>query len=476
MPDFLQFMSDVMWGSIMIYLLAGAGIWFTWRTGFIQFRYLRHYRKSLKNSLTPQPGGLTSFQALCTSLAARVGSGNFAGISLAIAAGGPGAIFWMWISGLTGMAISFAECSLSQLYKQRDATGQFRGGPAWYMDRGLGMRWMGILFSLFLLLSYGLVFNTVQAHSVASAVNYAFSVPSLATGAGLAVLVLLSVVRGIRGVARMLQWLVPVMVVIWVIASLLVTAWHITALPDTLAAIVKSAFGWQEAAAGAAGYTVSQALTSGFQRGMFSNEAGMGSTPNVAAAAASWPPHPAAQGIVQMIGVFIDTFIISTCSALIVLLAGANTPHTAIEGIQRIQQAMVMLIGDAGAGLVAIVVMLFAFTSIVGNYLYAENNLIFLRLDALWARRALRAATLIMVVAGSFLSFPVVWQLANIVMALMVITNLTAILLLSPVVRLIASDYLRQRKLGVQPVFDPQRYPDLQQQLMPDTWENPPKQ
>ena len=180
-----------------------------------------------------------------------------------------------------------------------------------------------------------------------------------------------------------------------------------------------------------------------------------------------------------MIGVFIDTFIISTCSALIVLLAGANTPHTAIEGIQRIQQAMGMLIGDAGAGLVAIVVMLFAFTSIVGNYLYAENNLIFLRLDARWARWArwaLRTGTLIMVVAGSFLSFPVVWQLANIVMALMVITNLTAILLLSPVVRLIASDYLRQRKLGVRPVFDPQRYPDLQRQLMPDTWENPPKQ
>ncbi|POP41371.1 sodium:alanine symporter family protein [Superficieibacter electus] len=475
MPDFLQFMSDVIWGSVMIYLLAGAGIWFIWRTGFIPFRYLRHYGKSLKNSLSPQPGGLTSFQALCTSLAARVGSGNLAGISLALTAGGPGAIFWMWICGLTGMAISFAECSLAQLYKQRDATGQFRGGPAWYMDRGLGMRWMGVLFSLFLLLSYGLVFNTVQANSVANALSYAFSVPSLATGILLAAGIGLTIIRGIRGVARMMQWLVPVMVIIWIAASLLISAWHITALPAALTAIVKSAFGWQEAASGAAGYTVSQALTSGFQRGMFSNEAGMGSTPNAAAAASSWPPHPAAQGIVQMIGVFIDTFIISTCSALIVMLAGINNYPTSLEGIQRIQQAMQMLIGNAGAGLVAIVVVLFAFTSIVGNYLYAENNLIFLRLNTRWPRWTLRAATALMVVAGSLLSFPVVWQLANIVMALMAITNLTAILLLSPVVKLIASDYLRQRKLGVRPVFNPQRYPDLQRQLMPDTWDDPPQ-
>jgi len=476
MPDFLQFINDVIWGSMMIYLLAGAGIWFTFRTGFIQFRYLRHYSKSLKNSLTPQPGGLTSFQALCTSLAARAGSGNLAGISLAIATGGPGAIFWMWISGLTGMAISFAECSLSQLYKQRDAAGQFRGGPAWYMAHGLGMRWMGILFSLFLLLSYGLVFNTIQAHSVASALNYAFTMPSLVTGIILAVLILLIITGGLRRVVRMMQWLVPVMVIFWVATSLWISAWHIAALPETIYTIVKSAFGWHEAAAGAAGYTVSQALTSGFQRGMFSNEAGIGSTPNVAAAASSWPPHPAAQGIVQMIGVFIDTFILSTCSALIVLLAGPNTLHTAADGIQRIQQAMVMLIGDAGPGFVAIVVALLAFTSIVGNYLYAENNLVFLRLDTLWARRGLRAATFIMIVAGSLLSFPLVWQLANIAMALMALTNLTAILLLSPVVRLIANDYLRQRKLGVRPVFDPQRYPDLHQQLTSGAWDNLPKQ
>lgn len=174
MPDFLSFINEILWGSVMIYLLLGAGVWFTWRTKYIQFRYIRQFSKSLKKSLQPQPGGLTSFQALCMSLAARVGSGNMAGVALAIAAGGPGAVFWMWISALLGMASSFAECSLAQLYKERDSRGHFRGGPAWYMARGLGMRWMGVLFSILLLLAYGVIFNTVQANSVAHAMEYAF--------------------------------------------------------------------------------------------------------------------------------------------------------------------------------------------------------------------------------------------------------------------------------------------------------------
>ena len=173
MPDFLSFINEILWGSVMIYLLLGAGIWFSWQTRGIQFRYVRKFGRSLKKSLHPQPGGLTSFQALCTSLAARVGSGNLAGVTLAIAAGGPGAVFWMWVSALLGMASSFAECSLAQLYKERDSQGQFRGGPAWYMARGLGMRWMGVLFSILLLLAYGFIFNTVQANSVAHALHYA---------------------------------------------------------------------------------------------------------------------------------------------------------------------------------------------------------------------------------------------------------------------------------------------------------------
>ncbi|HDT1288200.1 alanine/glycine:cation symporter family protein [Enterobacter asburiae] len=476
MPDFFFFINEVLWGSIMIYLLLGAGIWFTLRSGFIQFRYIRKFGRSLKNSVTPQPGGLTSFQALCTSLAARLGSGNLAGVALAISAGGPGAVFWMWVTALLGMATSFAESSLAQLYKEKDKNGQFRGGPAWYMARGLGMRWMGVLFSLFLLLAYGLIFNTVQANSVANALRYAFSCPEWVAGIALALVVLLTISAGLRGVARLMQWLVPVMALLWVVASLFVAARHIDQVPGVIATIVKSAFGWREVASGALGYTFSQALMAGFQRGMFSNEAGMGSTPNAAAAASSWPPHPAAQGIVQMIGVFTDTIIICSASAMILLLAGPVPHSSGTAGIQLLQQALVNLTGGWGAGFVSLVLVLFAFSSIVVNYLYAENNLIFLKLDSRAAIGALRLAVILMIIAGSLLSMPLVWQLADIIMALMAITNLTAILLLSPVVTLIARDYLRQRKLGVPPVFDPARYPDIKAQLAPGTWNDLPRQ
>ncbi|MGF3810200.1 alanine/glycine:cation symporter family protein [Enterobacter mori] len=476
MPDFLFFINEILWGSIMIYLLLGAGIWFTLRSGFIQFRYIRKFGRSLKNSITPQPGGLTSFQALCTSLAARVGSGNLAGVALAISAGGPGAVFWMWATAIIGMATSFAECSLAQLYKEKDKNGQFRGGPAWYMARGLGMRWMGVLFSLFLLIAYGLIFNTVQANSVAHAMRYAFACPEWITGVVLALLTLLTIYAGLKGVARLMQWLVPVMVLLWVAASLFVTVLHIDQFPDVIATVFKSAFGWREAASGALGYTVSQALTAGFQRGMFSNEAGMGSTPNAAAAAASWPPHPAAQGIVQMIGVFTDTIIICSASAMIILLSGPLPHPSGTVGIQLVQQALVNLVGGWGAGFVSLIVGLFAFSSITMNYLYAENNLIFLKLDSRHSRNVLRVGVIAMIMTGTLLSIPVVWQLADVIMALMAITNLTAILLLSPVVTLIAQDYLRQRKLGLKPVFDPTRYPEIEAQIAPGSWDDLPRQ
>ncbi|HDG1689507.1 TPA: sodium:alanine symporter family protein [Kluyvera georgiana] len=476
MPDFLSFISEILWGSVMIYLLLGCGIWFTWRTGYIQFRYIRQFSKSLKTSLKPGEGGLTSFQVLCISLAARVGSGNLAGVALAITVGGPGAVFWMWVAAIIGMASSFAECSLAQLYKERDANGQFRGGPAWYMTRGLGMRWMGVLFSLFLLLAYGLIFNTVQANSMAHALNYAFDVPLNFTGVVVAFFALLVMMRGMKGVARLSQWLVPLMGLVWVVTCLLISLWHIGEMPEIINMIIRSAFGLQEAAAGAVGYSVSQAITSGFQRSMFSNEAGMGSTPNAAAAAASFPPHPAAQGIVQMIGVLIDTIVICSASAMVVLLSGHGTKTTGYDGIQLIQHAMSVLVGSWGASFVAIVMIMFAFTSIVANYVYAENNLIFLRCNKPWAIWLLRIGTLLMVVIGSQLSLPVVWQMADVIMALMAITNLSAILLLSPVVRIIARDYLRQRKLGVTPVFDPDYYPEIAHQLAPESWDQPPRQ
>lgn len=477
MSDFLYFISEIIWGSVLLYLLLGAGIWFTFRTGAIQFRYIRHFATSFKRSVTPATDGLTAFQALCTSLAARVSSGSLAGVAIAITAGGPGAVFWMWVAGLTGMATSFAECSLAQLYKGRDENGRFRGGPAWYMTRGLGMRWMGVLFSLFLLVAFGLVFNAVQANSLTLALNHAFGAPKLLIAVVLMVATLLVIVRGMKGVARFSQWVLPPVAGAWVLTAAIVVLLNLPRLPEIVTLIFKSAFGWHEAASGTLAYTMSQAITSGFQRGMFSNEAGMGSTPNAAAAAVSWPPHPAAQGIVQMMGVFIDTVIICSATAAILLLSGVLEKDVSLsDGIVLTQHALSTLAGDWAADYIAIIVMLFAFTSIVANYAYAENNLLFLTRSTPLRLWSLRAGTLAMLLFGALASLQIVWQLADICMALLAITNIIAILLLSPVVKLIADDYLRQRKLGLKPVFDVARYPDIERQLEADSWQSPPRE
>lgn len=475
MPEFFSFISEILWGSLMVYLLAAAGIWFAFRSLFIPFRYIADFAQSLKSSRVAQHGALTSWQALCLSLATRMGSGNLAGVAFALTTGGPGAIFWMWVSALLAMAISFAECSLAQLYKERDDENLLRGGPAWYMARGLGMRWMGVIFSIVLLLTYGLVFNTIQSSAVARAMSYAWEVPGIVTGLLLVLASCLVILKKLSSIARLMQWIVPLMAIAWVLVSAGVSLWHADLLPGVFATIFKCAFGWQEAATGTMAWTLGQAVTSGFQRSMFANEAGMGSSPNAAAAAASWPPHPVAQGIVQMIGVVTDTFFVCTASALLLLLAGTTPVEGVFGGIQSIQKAMVSLTGDWGAGFVAIIVVLFAFTSIVANYTYAENNLIFLRHNSQRNIWLLRTGMMVMVLIGSIISVPLIWYVADVTMALMALINLTAILLLSPVVSLLARDYLRQRKLGVMPVFDPQRYPDIHRQLAPGCWDDLPR-
>ena len=471
MPEFFSFISEILWGSLMLYLLLAAGIWFAFKSKFVPFRLIGDFYHNLKHSRA-QSGGLTSYQALFLSLAGRMGSGNLAGVALAITAGGPGAIFWMWISALIGMATCFAESTLAQLYKERDANQQFRGGPAWYMARGLGMRWMGVLFSVFLLLVYGLLFNTIQANSVANAVHFAWHFNEIYTGLIFAGMILLLITKSMKQIARIMQWVVPIMALAWVMTSVGIGIAHFTALPEMFANIVKSAFGWQEAAAGTMGYTLSQALTSGFRRSMYSNEAGMGSTPNAAAAAASSPPHPAAQGFVQMVGVIVDTFLVCTASAFILLLAKDTPTDNPIIGVQIVQEAMVALTGSWGASFVAVIIIMFAFNSIIANYVYAENNLIFLRMNSRRNIWLLRIGILLMVLIGSQLRIPLLWHVADVMMAFMAITNMTAILLLSPVVTLIAADYLRQRKMGVMPVFDPKRYPDINQQLAPGAWDD----
>ncbi|MGK7287228.1 alanine/glycine:cation symporter family protein [Buttiauxella agrestis] len=474
MADFFLFINEILWGSILIYLLVGAGLWFTWRCGFVQFRYLTHLRSLLLANKNADSSGLSSFQALCTSLAARVGSGNLSGVALALTLGGPGAIFWMWVVAMLGMATSFAECTLAQLYKTRDSEGNYRGGPAWYMERGLGMRWMGVMFSIFLMIAFGLIFNAVQANSIANAVNHAFGIPKTWIGMALVVITAGTIWGGMRGTARVAQWLVPFMALIWVLMSLVVMAMNIERLPEVVSLVFKSAFGWQEAASGAIGFTISQAITTGFQRGMFSNEAGIGSSPNAAAAAAPWPPHPASQGLVQMFGVLIDTMIICTATAGIILFSGIlDTANPSMNGITLVQQALSSMVGSWGTGFIAFIVMLFAFTSIVANYAYAENNLFFLQQKSPFATVLFRCLALVMVMFGTLSPLPLVWQMADVAMAFMAVTNLTAILLLSPIARDLSADYLRQLKLGEIPVFDPNRFPEIKSQLAPGIWDNP---
>ncbi|MGL4625450.1 MAG: alanine/glycine:cation symporter family protein, partial [Plesiomonas shigelloides] len=289
MNALISFVNDLLWGSVLIYFLLGAGLFFTLRLGFLQIRHFGHMFSILRRSRRSDDSGISSFQALCTSLAARVGTGNLAGVAVALTLGGPGAIFWMWVVAFIGMATAFVESTLAQLYKTKDDQGNYRGGPAYYMEKGLGMRRMGVLFSIFLIIAFGLVFNAVQSNSIAQAMHVAFGVPQLGVGIGLVVLTAVIIFGGVRTIARVAELIVPVMALVYLLLALYVVGINISKLPDVIALIVKSAFGWQEAAAGTLAYTISQAMINGVKRGLFSNEAGMGSAPNAAAAASPYP-------------------------------------------------------------------------------------------------------------------------------------------------------------------------------------------
>ncbi|MGN7973520.1 alanine/glycine:cation symporter family protein [Serratia sp. 22264] len=472
MTDLIDFINTVLWDSVLIYLLLGTGIYFTLRTRFIQVRHFSHMFSVLKHSNKSDSAGVSSFQALCTTLAARVGTGNLTGVAIALTAGGPGAIFWMWVVAFIGMSTSFVESSLAQLYKTKDDQGNYRGGPAYYMEKGLGMRWMGVLFSLFLIIAFGLVFNAVQANSIARASAVAFNVKPLHVGIGLVLLSGIVIFGGIRSVARVAERVVPLMAGAYLLLAFWVIGHNIEQMSTILTLVIKSAFGLQEAAAGAVGYGISQAMAQGVQRGLFSNEAGMGSAPNAAASASPYPPHPASQGYVQMFGVFIDTVVICSATAAIILSSGVlDQPVASVSGIDMTQRALSSAVGSWGAPFVAIAIFFFAFTSIIANYAYAESNLVFLEHNHPAGLTIFRCAALGMVMFGALAELPVVWKMADTSMALMAITNLTAILLLSRVALRLANDYHRQRKLGQLPTFDVKRFPELKSQLEPGVWD-----
>jgi AGCS family alanine or glycine:cation symporter len=398
-----------------------------------------------------------------------VGTGNLAGVAVALYLGGAGAIFWRWMVALVGMATGYAESTLAQLYKVRDGKGQYRGGPAVYITKGLKAPWAGSIFAVCLILSFGLVFNAVQANSIADAMQGAFGVPKIWVGIVIAVLAGIVIFGGLRSIVRFAELVVPLMAGLYVLIALVIMAINITEVPGVLMTIVKSAFGLEEAAGGAAG-SITAAMLNGIKRGLFSNEAGMGSAPNIAATATPAPHHPSSQGLVQAFGVFVDTIIICTATAVMILLSGVMEPGSGITGTQLTQDAMQSHIGESGAYFIAIAILFFAFTSIVANYTYAENALIHLGGDSTIAITLLRSAVLGMVVWGSYEAVVTVFNAADASMGLMATINLIAIVMLSGTVVKLTKDYLAQRKQGEVPHFKSKDYPELHEKIDGNIW------
>ncbi len=462
--------NDLVWGQLLIYILIGVGLFFTVRMGFMQIRLLpRGWQEMLGGRGHNSEGSdISSFQAFATGLASRVGTGNVAGVATAIALGGPGAVFWMWMTALLGMASAFAESTLAQLFKVNHHDGTFRGGPAYYIQKGLGQRWLGIAFSISLIIAFGLVFNAVQANSIVAATEGAWGWDKNLVAIGLVLMTAPIIFGGIRKVAQVAEWMVPVMAAIYLGMTLFVIFTNLSAVPGIFMLIVKSAFGLEQAAGGFAGYAVSQAMMMGIKRGLFSNEAGMGSAPNAAAAATT--AHPASQGIIQMFGVFIDTIIVCSCTAFIVLLSGAYVPGAELKGVQLTQAALSATLGSWGGHFLAVALFLFCFSSIIGNYAYAEGNVEFIKNNK-GVMLGFRLLVLFMVGFGAIGSSPLVWDMADLAMGVMALINLFAIVMLSKYVFVLLKDYQQQLKAGKdKPVFDVKKYPEIQAKIHKDVW------
>ncbi|GAA0316042.1 alanine/glycine:cation symporter family protein [Psychrobacter aestuarii] len=470
------FIASNPWYGLLMFILIGTGLYFTVATRFIQFRHFGHMWKLLRvSNQGRKDGGISSFEALMTSLAARVGTGNLAGVAIAIYLGGPGAVFWMWITAIVGMSTSFIESTLAQAYKVPHTDNVYRGGPAYYIEKGLGSRALAIFFSVCLLIAFGLAFNGVQSNTIAQATHEAFGVPTWATGLLLVVLVAPVVFGGLRSVARIAGKIVPVMAILYVLLALFIIVTNFSQFPAAVAHIVKSAFGFEQAAGGVLGYGIAQAMINGIKRGLFSNEAGMGSAPNAAATAKSHPDHPAVQGFMQMLGVFIDTLVICTATASIIILSGVVDPSSEQTGIQLTQLALSQYVGNLGIIFVAIAIFFFSFTSIIANYSYGESNLEFIsgKKNAKGMIMIFRFLVLGMVFVGSVASLPAIWNFADLSMGLMALVNLGAIIFLSPVALRVLRDYERQLKEGKSAdkiKFDPDQFVKLKDEANRDAW------
>ena len=457
---FINEINDILWTYILIIMLLGCAAWFSIRTRFVQFRMIREMIVLLSESAGKGKQGekhVSSFQAFAISIASRVGTGNLAGVATAIAIGGPGAIFWMWVIALLGASSAFIESTLGQLYKIRGKD-SFIGGPAYYMKKGLKQPWMGTVFAVLITITFGFAFNSVQSNTLCAAFEHAFGFDHAIVGGVITIATLLIIFGGVQRIAKVSSIIVPIMALGYIALALIIVAINITELPAVIKLIVSHAFGWQQVLGGGVGI----ALMQGIKRGLFSNEAGMGSAPN--AAATAHVSHPAKQGLIQTLAVFTDTLLICTCTAFIILFSGAPLDGST-NGVQLTQQALTNEIGSSGSVFVAVALFFFAFSSILGNYYYGEANIRFIT-HRKWVLHGYRILVGGMVLFGSLATLDMVWSLADVTMALMAICNLIAILFLGKYAIRLLNDYRAQKKAGIQsPVFKKESMPDIEKDL-----------
>lgn len=437
-----------LWNYLIIFILIGAGLFFTMTTGAVQIRMFKEMVRLVASGAGTKTNKnhVSSFQAFCVSTASRVGVGNIAGIAIAVVLGGPGAIFWMWVIALIGSATGFIESTLAQIYKEPIAKGGFYGGPAYYIRYGLNSKFLSILFAILITITFGWIYNSVQANTLAASLH-TFGVDVTYTGIVVSVLLGLIIFGGIQRVAKISEIIVPIMAVLYIGTALFVVLMNIQEFPAMIHKIVSSAFDPYAAGGGFMGAT----MMNGIKRGLFSNEAGEGSVPNAAATAAVH--HPVEQGLVQAFGVFLDTFIICTSSAFIVLIVG-DYSITGLTGIALVQHNLEAQLGAWAPYAITVFIIMFSFSSLVGNYYYGEININHLT-DKKYVLHLFRIGVVAMAFIGSIASLDLVWNLADLFMAFLVLTNVSSILRMGRTAGLALDDYIKQRKAGIQtPVFN----------------------
>ncbi len=450
--NILSAVNDWMYTYLLLFLLVGTGIYFTIRTRFVQLRLLKESFHVLKEKAGEENGKkqVSSFQALMISTASRVGTGNIAGIATAIAAGGAGAVFWMWLMAVIGGASAFIESTLAQVYKVKDKE-QFRGGPSYYMEKALGKRWLGILFSVLLIICFAYGFNGLQSFNMSSSLEYYIpgysdTVYPMLVGLILAVGTAFVIFGGVHRIGFITSVLVPIMAGAYLLIGLYTVITNITELPKVFSMIFSQAFDFKAFAGGMAG----SAVVIGIKRGLFSNEAGMGSAPNASASASV--SHPAKQGMVQVLSVFIDTLLICSATAMMLLLSGVQGESGVLDGIPFVQKAISANVGNWGIHFITLSIFAFAFSSLIGNYYYAESNILFIKNN----KKLLfifRITCLLAVFFGAQADFSMMWNIADITMGCMATVNILVILVLGNTAMKVLKDYEKQKKEGKNPVF-----------------------